>query len=284
MASRNSDKLILVTGATGKQGGAALRHLRARGFPVRALTRNPDKPEARALFGEGAEAVAGNLDDIDSVRRAMDGVWGVYSVQTPYEEGVEAELRQGKAVAQAAQRARVSHLVYSSVGAADQKTGIPHFESKHQIEQYVSGLGIAHTIFRPVFFMENWLGMRKQIEGGDLRQPLSPDRRLQMIAVDDIGAFAALAFEHEGHWRNRSFDLAGDELSMTEIAQRFSRRVGREVRYQQVPWDQFEREAGRETTIMYRWFEGRGYTTDIAAVRAEYDRLTTFDGWVNRNW
>ena len=277
MAGENSDRLILVTGATGKQGGAALRHLRARGFPVRALTRNPDKPEARALAGEGVEVVGGDLNDADSVRGAMDGVWGVYSVQ---DSRSGAEVKQGELLADAAQRARINQFVYSSVAAADQNTGIPHFETKHEIENHIRQLGIPYTIIRPVFFMENWLGMKDMLHAGMLAQPLSPERRLQMIAVDDIGAFVALAFEHPDDWRKRAFDLAGDELSMNEVAAQFGRKLGREVRYQEVAWDEFEQRAGREYTIMYRWFEDHGYTCDIAAARSEYRDLHTFERWL----
>lgn len=278
MSNNNSDRLILVTGATGKQGGAALRHLRARGFRVRAITRDPDKPQARELAGVGVEVVRGDLDDPASIRRAMDGAWGVYSVQASHSGN---EVAQGKAVADAAERSRINHLVYSSVGSADRNTGIPHFETKYEIEVHIRRLGIAHTIIRPVFFMENWLGMKDSLHNGVLAQPLSPERKLQMIAVDDIAAFVTLAFEHPEHWRNRAFDLAGDELTMNDTAAAFSRKLGREVRYQQVPWDEFEKRAGREYTIMYRWFENHGYTSDIAAARAEYGNLHTFERWLN---
>src|SRR5581483_4652913 len=126
--------------------------------------------------------------------------------------------------------------------------------------------------------------MREGIEGGSITLPLSPQTRLQMIAVDDIGAFVALAFEHSGRWRNRAFELAGDDLSMTEIADAFSRASGREVRYQQAPWDQFEQQAGHEMTVMYRWFEENGYSVDIPGVRREYSNLTGFNRWLQQNW
>ncbi|HEY3939892.1 MAG TPA: NmrA family NAD(P)-binding protein, partial [Bryobacteraceae bacterium] len=144
--------------------------------------------------------------------------------------------------------------------------------------------GIRYTILRPVFFMENWLGMKERIEHGSLALPLSPDTRFQMIAVDDIGAFAALAFEHTGHWENRAVDIAGDDLSMTEVAQAFSRAAGRPVRYEQVPWDEFERQAGPEITVMYRWFEDVGYHVDIGAIRQQYPHLTNFARWLNTRW
>jgi uncharacterized protein YbjT (DUF2867 family) len=283
--ANNKGRTILVTGATGKQGGAVLRHLRERGFTVRALTRNPDKSAARELVSKGAEVVRGDLEDVPSLRRALDGVHGVFGVQTPYEAGVEAETRQGKNLADAAQRSGVSHFVYTSVGAADQQTGIPFFDNKYQIEEHLRALGMPYTILRPVFFMENLLGVAGAIREGTLAFPLTPDRTLQMIAVDDIGAFAAIAFEHSQKWLGRVLELAGDEISMKDLAALLSRTLGREVRYVQVPWDEFARSAGPALTTMWRWFEQTGYHTDIAAVRSEYPRLTTLQRWAQaQDW
>lgn len=281
--AENKNRTVVVTGATGKQGGAAFRHLREKGFALRALVRDPDKPNARALEGPRVEVLRGDLDDTAAMERALDGAYGAYSMQS-WQEGAEVEVRRGIAFAEAANREDVGHFVYSSVAAADQNTGIPHFESKGKIEERIRGIGMPYTIFRPVFFMENWLTMRQGIDDGAIMLPLSPQTRFQMIAVDDIGAFVALAFEHPGHWRNRAFELAGDSLSMTELAEAFSRVSGREVRYQQVPWDQFEQRAGHEMTLMYRWFEEHGYKVDIAEVRREYPSLKTFNRWLEQNW
>jgi uncharacterized protein YbjT (DUF2867 family) len=286
MAERNQNKArpILVTGATGKQGGAALRHLRQRGYPVRGLTRNPDSPAARSLAGPGVEVVRGDFDDPASISRALEGVYGVFSVQD-LSQGPGVEIRWGKLLADLAQRAEVSHFVYTSVGSADQNTGVPHFESKWQIELHLRNIGIPHTVLRPVFFMENFLGMADMLAQGVLALPLSPERTLQLIAVGDIGAFAALAFEHPGQWMGKAMDLAGDELSMEQIAASLGRAAGREVRYQQIPWEQFEHQAGAEMTIMARWFQDVGYHADIAALRSLYQRLTPFPRWVQeQDW
>src|SRR5690349_11978525 len=128
--AKHTDKLILVTGATGQQGGAALRILREKGYPVRALTRHPDRPEAHSLVGHGTEIVGGDLNDMPSLVRAVDGCYGIFGVATPMDEGVEAEIRHGTNLTDAAKRSRVSHFVYSSVASADRNTGIPHFDSK----------------------------------------------------------------------------------------------------------------------------------------------------------
>lgn len=282
--NKKSNRTILVSGATGQQGGAAVRHLRARGYPVRALTRDPDQPKARALTGHGVEVVRGDMADASTLTRVLDGVYGVFSVQNPHMGGIDAEIREGTNLADAAKRSGISHFVYTSVGSADQHTGIPHFDSKARVEQHIQGTGMRFTIVRPVFFMENWLGMRQAIESGALSLPLEPSTRLQMIAVDDIGGVAAMAFEQPGKWQGRTFDIAGDELSMAELAQVFSRASGREVQYIQVGWDEFEKQAGKEFTIMYRWFQETGYHVDIGAVRQDYHGLTTFEQWINSHW
>lgn len=276
-------QLILVTGATGTQGGAAARHLQSSGFSVRALTRDPEKPAARKLAEQGIEVVRGDLDDTESLARALQGAYGIYSVQIST-RGAETEIREGKSVIDAAIRAGIRHLVYSSVAAAEQHTGIPHFDSKAVIEGYLRERGIASTVIRPVFFMENWLRMKAMIDGGAIQWPLPPETRLQMIAVDDIGAFVAMAFSDPAKWQGRAIDLAGDEFTMTGIAEAFTRASGRAVSYRQVPWEPFEQQVGEDMAIMYRWFDSTGYSIDIAAVRKLYPKLSDFPTWLKTHW
>jgi uncharacterized protein YbjT (DUF2867 family) len=281
LVSKNSERIILVTGATGRQGGAVYRHLQKKGFKLRALVRDPNSNRARQLMGYEEEAFQGNLDDPDSLIRAMDGVYGVFSVQ-PYSA---SEIQQGVAVIEAAKRQGVSHFVYSSVGSADEETGIPHFESKIKVEEHLRSSGLQYTIVRPVFFMENWQrGFGESIRNGQLQQPVSPTTSLQMVGVDDIGAFAVLAFEDPGKWKNRTFSLVGDELSMQQIADAFSRVTARDVKYVQVSWDQFEKNMGRELTVMYHWFDKKGFHFDIAEVRREHPLTHTFNQWLEAHW
>jgi uncharacterized protein YbjT (DUF2867 family) len=274
------ERLILVCGATGKQGGAVARSLLERGFRVRALTRNPQKPEAQALADRGAEVVQGDMEDRSAMERALEGAYGVFSVQNYWESGYDGELQQGKTVADAAKAAGVEHLVYSSVGSAHRQTGIPHFESKWEVEEHVRKLDLPYTVLRPVFFMQNWEWTREMILGGTLAQPFDPDKPFQQVAVEDIGAFAAIAFENPDRWIGREVDLAGDEQSMSEIADTFSRVIGREVSYYQVPWDQFEEQMGEEATLNFRWINDVGYEADIAALRQEYPELTSFERYL----
>jgi uncharacterized protein YbjT (DUF2867 family) len=267
--------MILVTGATGKQGGAVTRQLLSRGVKVRALVRDRRKPSAQVLAGQGVELVRGDLEDRASIEKALEGVSGVYSVQTFFEKGVESEASQGIALADAAKAAGVEHFVYSSVGGADGNTSIPHFESKWRVEEHIRKLGLPSTILRPVFFMENWGYQRDAILGGVLTMPLDPDRKLAQIAVEDIGVFAAIAFADPGKWIGRAVVLAGDDLSMLETARVFSEVLGRPVQYVQAPWERVRETQGEELTLMYKWFNTMGFNVDIAALRKEHTGLRT---------
>jgi uncharacterized protein YbjT (DUF2867 family) len=144
---------VLVTGATGQQGGAVARALLSSGHRVRALTRKPDSDAARQLMSAGADLVTGDLGDTASVLKAASGVGTVFLMGNSNEAGTEEETRQGITAAEAAKDAGVGHLIYSSVADANKKTGIPHFESKCLVEKHVAGLGIPYTISAPASFM-----------------------------------------------------------------------------------------------------------------------------------
>ncbi len=285
MGNGQNGRTILVTGATGHQGGAVARHLLRNGFPVRALTRSPDKPAAGTLRDQGCEIVEGNLDDRASLDHALQGAYGVFSVQNFWETGYQREIDQGVQLADAAKNAGVQHFVYSSVGSAHRDTGLEHFESKWQIENHIREIGLPYTIFRPVFFMDNWENpfLRNPILSGTLAQPLDPERPFQQVAVDDIGGFVAMAFGDKDRWLGREVDLAGDDSTMPEMVETLSRVVGRPIRYQQLPWEDYRQAAGEEYYKMYRWFQDVGYDANIQALRAEYPELTDLEAYLRRN-
>ena len=278
--AENSNRTILVAGATGKQGGATARHLLKRGFKVRALTRDPQKPAARELAAQGGEIVAGDMDDRTAMDRAVEGAYGVFSVQNFWEVGYDREVHEGKTLADAAKAAGVEHFVYSSVASADRKTGLAHFESKWNVEQHIRNINLPCSILRPVWFMQNWLNWRDWILQGTLSLPLSPNKNFQQINVDDVGAFATLAFANPEKWLGREEDIAGDQRPLTGVAEIFARVIGRPVQYSQMPWDQFRQQAGEEYEKMFRWFEDVGYDADITVLRKEYPPLATFEGYL----
>ncbi len=273
---------ILVAGATGKQGGSVVRHLRARGFAVRGITRDPGAEKAKPLRDAGVELVRADLTDRASIDRLFEGVTGVFSVATPFEAGLDAEVAQGKNLGDAARAAGVSHYVYSSVGGAERDSKVPHFESKWAIENHLRGLGLPLTIVRPVYFYENFGGWALQPSGDGytMAMPLSPDRPLQAVAADDIGAFVAMAFADPAAWVGREFELAGDERTLPDYAAAVSAARGVGIEYVQVPWEGL-RERSEDLYRMYDFFQREGYAADIAALRAEYPRLKTFDDWLD---
>lgn len=276
-------RTVLVTGATGKQGGAVARALLARGWRVRALSRDPNQPSAQALQARGADVVRGDLGDRATLDRVLDGVDGVFSVQNFYEHGFEGEIRQGKALADVAKARGVQHFVYSSVGGAERQSGIHHFESKWQIEEHIRAAGLPATILRPVFLMENFLmpNYRGPILSGTLPMALPPAKPLQMIAVDDVGEFAARAFEQPDAYLGQAIEIAGEVLTLPEVAAVFSRVLGRPVRFVEVPLDRL-RAMNPDVTAMFAWFNAAGYAADMAAVRALYPDLLTLEAWARK--
>src|ERR1700686_2466587 len=193
-----SNRTILITGVTGKQGGAVAQALQGSGFNLRGLTRKPGNEQATALARQGVDVVKGDLDDAATLRRALAGVWGVFGVQNAGEAGVEREEAQGKRLAKLAREAGVEHYVYTSVGSAHKRTGVPHFDNKWRIEETVRNLRFpSHVILRPVFFMENLLAPFS-LQGSTLAWALGPGTKLQMIAVDDIGWFSARVHRRRG--------------------------------------------------------------------------------------
>ena len=274
-----SKTLIVVTGATGKQGGAVARHLLADGFRVRAFVRDPEKPEALALAGQGAELAVGDMDVPASLDAAFAGAYGVFSVQGWLPDGVDVETRRGFAVAEAASRAGIEQFVYSSVGGADQGTGIPHFESKWLIEQRIHELELPATIWRPVFFMENLLWQRDAILAGHLAPPLSPTTPMQFITVEDIGAFVACSFRNPGTWLGHATEIAGDQRSYIEVAETLGHVLGHPVLL-----DDLVLPKEQERVEMMQWFEKAGYHADIAKLRRLLPSLHDLEHWARETF
>jgi len=278
-----NDRTILITGVTGHQGGAVAQALHGKGCRLRGMTRKTESERAVALARDGVEIVKGDLDDEATLGRALTGTWGVFGVQNSWEAGVEREEAQGKRLATLAREAGVEHYVYTSMGSAHKRTGIPHFDNKWRIEETVRGLRFpSHVILRPVFFMENLLAPYS-LQGDTLAWALGPATKLQMIAVDDIGWFGARAFTDAATLNRREIDLAGDVRMMPEAAEILTGALGRPIAFAQTPIEQV-RQYSEHTALMLQWFERVGYSADIAGLEREFGRvLTKLPDWARRH-
>ena len=278
-------KLVLVTGATGKQGGACVEALLTRGHRVRALTRNSASPAANQLRERGVDIAVGDFTDRDSLVRAARGADAVYAMSTPYEQGSEQEIAQGITITDAARAVRIAHFVYSSVASANRGTGIEHFDGKYSVEKHIQASGVPYTIVAPVFFMENMLQpwTLPSLRQGKLAMALPASRSLQQISVADIGAFVAAVIERGDTVFSRRFDIAGDELTGEEAAVILSKVTGREFRYEGFP-PAVLRAQSEDMALMFEWFDRTGYAADIKSLRRDFPDVTwhTFEEWARK--
>ncbi|MGW6497478.1 NmrA/HSCARG family protein [Nonomuraea angiospora] len=276
------DRTVLVTGATGNQGGATARHLLAAGWHVRALVRDDTTPAAVALAAAGAELVRGDLDDRASVEAAARGAHGVYSVQSVNPN----ELTQGKNVADAAKAAGVRHLVYSSVGGAESQNafylqrGWEPIE-KWRIEEHIRDLDLPVTILRPAGFMEDFTNPTRFFQNGSLNVPWHDELVMQLIAIDDTGAFAALAFANPNEYLGKAIEITGDRLTAPQIAAALSTAAGRPIPHTQVPLDALWEHAP-EVAKVFTWADERYFDTDVAPLRQAHPGLMDFTTWLDR--
>ena len=264
-------KKILVTGATGQQGGASVPGLLSNGHRIRVMTRNPEK--AKGMWKSNVEVVQGDFRDRESLKKALAGMEGAFVMGTPYEEGAEAEVTHGKAIIDACREEGMGHVVYSSVCSANKKTGIPHFDSKYEVERHLKKTGLQYTILRPVWFMENFASpwYRPSIEKGVLSTPLRPDRPLQMVSVADIGLIVADAFTNPSRYVGQEIDIAAEEMTMERIVKEISRVLYRTIRYEQIPEFRAKETVGPDWALMFQWFNEHGYDVDIGGTRNRFE-------------
>ena len=296
----NQNSLILVTGATGAQGGATARALLGAGFSVRILTRDPTSSAAQEITKLGASVVAGDFEDVVSLREAVSGAYGVFSVQLPDSSGTDAERRHGYALIEAARQAGVRHFVHTSVCEAGKHESFPrwgthywwekYWTDKWDVEQAVRHAGFDRwTVLKPAFMMENFATpkaafMFPHLCKGRIVTALAPDTRMQLVAADDVGAFAQEAFERPELFAGCSIDLAAEALTMNEVASTLGRVLGKRVNARSVSPAE-AREAGLFPGWVrsQEWTNEVGYRADIEALKAYGVPLTTFEAWVARH-
>ncbi|MBM4781969.1 MAG: NmrA/HSCARG family protein [Archangiaceae bacterium] len=285
---------IVVTGATGQQGSAVISHL-PRQFHVKAVTRDPNKPEARVLAAQGVEVIAADLLDKASLERAFAGAHGVFAVTNFWDGmasgkplGADGEVKQGRNLVDAAKAAKVKHFVFSSSGQSfAYPSPVPHARSKQEVERYLLDAKLPATVLRPAFFMENYnspmMDFGPKARAGTIELPIRAHQRLQMVSTTDIGHFAALAFERPDAFVGAAFDLAGDALTPGDVAAVFSRVTGKAVKSvadeKAIPAiKQYSAEFG----LMWEAFDTLGGDAFIPGLRALHPALENLETFLRR--
>jgi uncharacterized protein YbjT (DUF2867 family) len=282
--STEKSKKILVLGATGQQGGATARALAADGWHVRALVRDKQSGKAQDLESVGVELVLGDFRDPTSLEAAMNGIHGVFcvlpsSADAQYGITDEDEVKFGIAAIDAAKRASVQHLVYSSTIGASPDIGLGHYESKWHIEQYLRQSGVPFSIVRPAPFMELLLYPHFGLRQGVMTFLGAPDLSVQFIAVQDIGAIAAKLLANPSRYLGMTIDIASDALSGNDIAAKISQATARQVPYMQVSADAAQNPM--LARLLQAMNDGKlAGQADIPSLRALYPGLLTFDRWL----
>ena len=221
---------ILVTGATGKQGGAVARHLIKSGFGVKALTRNSKSEAAKRLLDMGAQVFEGDLEKPNTLKDLIEGCDSVFSVQNFWEKGVgfQGEIRQAKNLIDAAMHAGIKQFVQASVAGCDLAPGVKHFESKAEIEKMVKQSGIPYTFLRASMFMENFIDPKTEKVFLPLLRGILPENlKIHLVAVDDIGTAATVVFSNPNQYKNEAVNLAGDLVSITDSEKLLTEITGR---------------------------------------------------------
>ena len=280
-------RTIVVTGATGLQGGAVARRLLRDGWQVRGLTRNHASQRARALAALGAEVVQGDMAEASSLRPAFEGAYGVYSVQNPFIGGPEAEVRQGKNVAEVAKDVGVEHLVYGSAGTGRKGTDVPSWETKLQIEDHMKALELPLTILRPTAFMK--LMTHKKFFPSVAAWQVMPklmgsSRRLPWLCTEDLGVIGAKAFADPHSFVGKDLTLASDARSLDECRSMYREVIGGNPRRLPVPVWLFERFGfvGKDLTTMWRWLRTGDVDLDTSPTRAIHPDALTVGGWLSK--
>ncbi|TIB13259.1 hypothetical protein E3P89_01330 [Wallemia ichthyophaga] len=262
--------MYLITGATGQQGNATIQHL--KGEKTRALVRNPASEAAKKLEGEGVDIAKGDLTDSLTIYNAMEGCKAAFLVTTMAPNGPSDEVIQGKAFIDAAKKRNI-RVVYTSVDSA-KGSNVPHFESKAEVEQMIRDSNLPHTIVKPVAFMDNFpkkSGLQSFLTIG-LFSAAILDKKIQLVAVDDIGRVAATALKHPERYNGRSIPLAGEELSISDIQNAYNTAHGAPAWKAYLP--SFTPSLlSNDFSKMFYWFRSDGYKANIPALREEFPAI-----------
>jgi uncharacterized protein YbjT (DUF2867 family) len=274
--------LLAVTGVTGTQGSAVAREMLRRGFRVRGLSRRPHGKAARRLASGGTEIVPGDMSDSSALDALLRGASAVYCVTDFFRNGVDRAATQGKLVADAAQRAGVSHFVFASIASADQGTGLHKFESKAEVERHIRALGLPHTVLRPTLFMQDLTDARyaPPLNWGMISKIVGEHRPLPWIAVEDIALVTAKVLLDPQRYLGKAIPLTGDLLSIAEARDVFTRVTGRRPLSLSLPNWLFGRVAHPALTEMWQWLAQHSWGAPVEQTREHLQEVQSFEAWL----
>ncbi|MBL0274201.1 MAG: NmrA/HSCARG family protein [Chitinophagaceae bacterium] len=282
-----NDKTIFVTGATGNQGGAVVRNLVSKGFRVKALIRNPGKPGSKSITGENVEIIKGDLNDSSSYRNYLQNADGVFC-NLQFTAGVDKEIQQGLNLATISREQGVKHFVYSSVVGCDLNTGIPHWESKNLIENYIKSTGLNYTILRPASLYENLLmpQVKSRILKGKLVLPTRADKIQQFIGSQDIGRISTMIFADPLKYSGRTLTLASEQMNGNQLARVFSTVLNREIKFQQLPMFITRLVMGSGLAKMFRWINNNEalFMSEMESLKKEFPGMLSIEKWIENNF
>jgi len=305
-------KIITVTGSTGAQGGGLVRAILddpSGGFVVRAVTRKPDSEKARVLKATGAQVVAADLDDANSLRRAFDGSYGVYCVTNYWEYfSGEREIAQAENMARAAQQTGVKHAIWSTLEdvrkwyplsdtrmpTIEGRWKVPHFDAKAEADRFFAESGVPTTYLLASFYWENFIyfgaGPKPRPDGTLALTLNMGDAKMDGIAAEDIGRCAYGVFKRGHALTGKHVGISGDKLTLAEYAAAMSKALGRKVVYNKVTSDAYRGfgfPGAVELGNMYQFYDecvkDVGGMRDVGASRALNPRLQSFDAWLTAN-
>ena len=285
--STDKSRTIVVIGATGLQGGAVTRHLLADGWHVRALTRDAKSDKAQALAALGAEVVQGDMADPNSLLPVFNGTYGVFSVQNPMISGVADEIKQGKNVATVAKQVGIQHLVYGSAGTGARDTGIPSWESKLVIEEYMKSLALPLTVLRPMAFME-LMTEQKFFPAVSIwhvmPKVMGSSKKVVWLSVEDLGFIVAKAFAEPDEFIGKELHLTSDAQSLDECRVIYQEVVGKRPPRFPMPVWMFARLGfvGQDLMTMWRWLREATLDTDTTATRTLHPHALTVRRWLEK--
>lgn len=277
---------IFITGITGNQGSAVTRHLLDQGHVVIGLTRDANSEKAQQLKSQGVIIVEGNLNDptrFQSEIKKSDALFFVQALQ-----GKNSEIQQGKQFIESITAFGINHLVYASVLGADLNTGIPHFDSKYEIEKHIKSSNVKYTILRPASFYENHLfpQVANGIKKGKYVSPLNQTCKQQMIGVDDIGKIAAQVISNPKEYSGKTLSIATDEYQIGDLPQLFSEAMNKPVKYKKLPGIIVRLAMGNDLYKMFKYMNQNDFcvANNIQDIRKEFRISGDFKNWVNQNF